>query len=147
MRHPSIHKSWHYISSTSGGRSVGIVRLQTKGHRVFLCPCGDTRNKHHWILVSAICNTSIAIRWFIIVYESLNNVHVHVSISCGSLHCVHVRSVTPSEVHGLLHLQGQFWTRNWRQNVYLQHGYSSLQQDANTQHCGYILVDFIIICI
>jgi hypothetical protein len=35
-RHPSIHKSWHYISSTSGGRSVGIVRSRTKGHGVCL---------------------------------------------------------------------------------------------------------------
>jgi hypothetical protein len=34
MRHPSIHKSWHYISSTSGGCSVGIVRLRTKSHGV-----------------------------------------------------------------------------------------------------------------
>jgi hypothetical protein len=25
-RHPSIHKSWHYISLTSGGHSVGIFR-------------------------------------------------------------------------------------------------------------------------
>jgi hypothetical protein len=33
-RHPSIHKSWHYISSTSGGRSVGIVPLRTKGYAV-----------------------------------------------------------------------------------------------------------------
>jgi hypothetical protein len=30
-RHPSIHKSWHY-PSTSDGRSVGIVRMRTKGH-------------------------------------------------------------------------------------------------------------------
>jgi hypothetical protein len=30
-RHPSIHKSWHQISPTRGGRSVGIVRLWTKG--------------------------------------------------------------------------------------------------------------------
>jgi hypothetical protein len=35
-RHPSIHKSWHKTSSTSGGRSVGIVRLRTKGHGVCL---------------------------------------------------------------------------------------------------------------
>jgi hypothetical protein len=35
-RLPSIHKSWHYISPTSGGRSVGIVRLRTKGHAVCL---------------------------------------------------------------------------------------------------------------
>jgi hypothetical protein len=33
-RHPFIHKSWHEISPTSGGRSVGILRLRTKGHRV-----------------------------------------------------------------------------------------------------------------
>jgi hypothetical protein len=33
-QHPSTHKSWHYISPTSGGRSVGIVRLRTKGHGV-----------------------------------------------------------------------------------------------------------------
>jgi hypothetical protein len=33
-RQPSIHKSWHYISPTSGGRSVGIVRSRTKGHGV-----------------------------------------------------------------------------------------------------------------
>jgi hypothetical protein len=32
-RHPSIHKSWHQFSPTSGGRSVSIVRLRTKGHR------------------------------------------------------------------------------------------------------------------
>jgi hypothetical protein len=31
----SLHKSWHYISSTSGGRSVGIVRSRTKGHGEF----------------------------------------------------------------------------------------------------------------
>jgi hypothetical protein len=38
-RHPYIHKSWHYISPTSGGRSVGIVRSRTKGHGVcFICP-------------------------------------------------------------------------------------------------------------
>jgi hypothetical protein len=36
-RHPSIHKSWHEILSTSGGRSVGIVRLRNKGHGVCLC--------------------------------------------------------------------------------------------------------------
>jgi hypothetical protein len=35
-RHPSIHKSWHLISSISGSRSVGIVRLRTKGHGVYL---------------------------------------------------------------------------------------------------------------
>jgi hypothetical protein len=35
----SIHKSWHYISSTSGGRSVGIVRLRSKGHGVCLFVC------------------------------------------------------------------------------------------------------------
>jgi hypothetical protein len=38
-----MHKSWHWISSTSGGRSVGIVRSRTKGHGVFffflLCRC------------------------------------------------------------------------------------------------------------
>jgi hypothetical protein len=33
-RHPSIRKSRHKISPTSGGRSVSIVRLRTKGHRV-----------------------------------------------------------------------------------------------------------------
>jgi hypothetical protein len=33
-RHPSLRKSWLYISPTSGGRSVGIVRLRTKGHGV-----------------------------------------------------------------------------------------------------------------
>jgi hypothetical protein len=41
MRHPSIHKSWHYISPTSGGRSVGIFRLPNKGHGVcffVFCP-------------------------------------------------------------------------------------------------------------
>jgi hypothetical protein len=37
-RHSSIHKSWHYISS-SGGRSDGIVRSRTKGHGVFVCFC------------------------------------------------------------------------------------------------------------
>jgi hypothetical protein len=35
-------KSWHWISSTSGGRSVGIIRLRAKGHGVCLffawCP-------------------------------------------------------------------------------------------------------------
>jgi hypothetical protein len=37
MRHPSIHKSWHQISSTNGGRSV---RSRTKGHGVcFVCAC------------------------------------------------------------------------------------------------------------
>jgi hypothetical protein len=35
-RRPSIHKSWHYISSISGGRSVGRVRSGTKGHGVCL---------------------------------------------------------------------------------------------------------------
>jgi hypothetical protein len=33
-RHPSIHKSWYYISSTSGGRSVGVC---------FLFVCGGMR--------------------------------------------------------------------------------------------------------
>jgi hypothetical protein len=33
-RHPSIHKSWHQISPTSGSCSVGIVHLRTKGHGV-----------------------------------------------------------------------------------------------------------------
>jgi hypothetical protein len=33
-RYPSIRKSWHYIPPTIGGRSVGIVRLRTKGHEV-----------------------------------------------------------------------------------------------------------------
>jgi hypothetical protein len=33
-RHPSIRKSLYEISLTSGGYSVGIVCLQTKGHRV-----------------------------------------------------------------------------------------------------------------
>jgi hypothetical protein len=36
-RHPSIHKSWHYISPTNGGLSVGAVRLRTKGHGVRFC--------------------------------------------------------------------------------------------------------------
>jgi hypothetical protein len=36
MRHPSIHESWHYVSSTSGGRSVGLIRLWIKGHGVCL---------------------------------------------------------------------------------------------------------------
>jgi hypothetical protein len=31
---PSVHKRWHYISSTNGGSSVGIVRSRTKGHGV-----------------------------------------------------------------------------------------------------------------
>jgi hypothetical protein len=31
---PSIHKKLALTSPTSGGRSVGIVRLRTKGHRV-----------------------------------------------------------------------------------------------------------------
>jgi hypothetical protein len=44
MRHPSIRKSWHQISPRSGGRSVGIVRLRAKDHRVcfgsaFLASC------------------------------------------------------------------------------------------------------------
>jgi hypothetical protein len=33
MGHPSIHRSWHQISLTHGCRSVGIVRLRTKGHK------------------------------------------------------------------------------------------------------------------
>jgi hypothetical protein len=33
-RHPSIRKSWHNISPTNGGRSVGIVLLRTKGHTI-----------------------------------------------------------------------------------------------------------------
>jgi hypothetical protein len=35
--HPFIRKIWHLISPTNGGRSFGIVRLRTKGHRVFFC--------------------------------------------------------------------------------------------------------------
>jgi hypothetical protein len=35
-RHPSIRKRWHYNSLTSGDRSVGVVRLRTKGHGVCL---------------------------------------------------------------------------------------------------------------
>jgi hypothetical protein len=35
-RHPSIHKSWHKILSASGGRSVSIVLLRTKGHGVYI---------------------------------------------------------------------------------------------------------------
>jgi hypothetical protein len=35
-RYPSMSKSWHYISSTSGGRLVGIVSLRTKVHAVFV---------------------------------------------------------------------------------------------------------------
>jgi hypothetical protein len=35
-RHPSVRKIYYQISPTSGGRSVGIVRLRTKGHGVFL---------------------------------------------------------------------------------------------------------------
>jgi hypothetical protein len=31
---PSIRNSWHQISPTIEGRSVGIVRLRTKGHGV-----------------------------------------------------------------------------------------------------------------
>jgi hypothetical protein len=34
-RHPSIRDSWHRISLTNGGRSVGMVRVRTKGHGVF----------------------------------------------------------------------------------------------------------------
>jgi hypothetical protein len=34
-QHPSIRASWQYILPTSGGRSVGIVRLWTEGHGVF----------------------------------------------------------------------------------------------------------------
>jgi hypothetical protein len=30
MRHPSIRKRWQLTSTTSGGRSVGIVRSRTK---------------------------------------------------------------------------------------------------------------------
>jgi hypothetical protein len=30
----TIHKSWHWVSSTSGSRSVGIVRSRTRGHGV-----------------------------------------------------------------------------------------------------------------
>jgi hypothetical protein len=33
-QHSSVHKRWHKISPTNGGRSVGIVRLRTKGHGV-----------------------------------------------------------------------------------------------------------------
>jgi hypothetical protein len=33
-RHPYIYKSWHYISPTSGGHSIGIVRSRSKGHGV-----------------------------------------------------------------------------------------------------------------
>jgi hypothetical protein len=32
--HPFIRKSWHQISPISAGRSVGIVRLRSKGHGV-----------------------------------------------------------------------------------------------------------------
>jgi hypothetical protein len=35
-RDPFIRKSWHWISPASGGRSVGKVRLRTKGHGVCL---------------------------------------------------------------------------------------------------------------
>jgi hypothetical protein len=38
-RHPSVHKSSHYISPTSVGRSVGKVRLQTKGHGIYFNSC------------------------------------------------------------------------------------------------------------
>jgi hypothetical protein len=34
---PSVHKSWHQISSTSGGNSVGIVRLRTKATEFVFC--------------------------------------------------------------------------------------------------------------
>jgi hypothetical protein len=33
-QHPYIHESCHYNSPTGGGRSVGTVRLRTKGHGV-----------------------------------------------------------------------------------------------------------------
>jgi hypothetical protein len=50
--HPSIHKSWHQISSTSGGRSVGIVRSRTKGHGVCFCLClCICKNNGHLIYV------------------------------------------------------------------------------------------------
>jgi hypothetical protein len=42
-RHPSIRKSWHYISPTSGGRSGGIVSLRTKGHGDDVCISQETR--------------------------------------------------------------------------------------------------------
>jgi hypothetical protein len=43
-RHPSIRKSCHYISPISGGRSVGIFRLRTKGHEV----CLSNENGKTW---------------------------------------------------------------------------------------------------
>jgi hypothetical protein len=36
MRHPSIHKSWHYFSPMGGSHSVSIVHLWTKGTE-FVC--------------------------------------------------------------------------------------------------------------
>jgi hypothetical protein len=43
--YPYIRKSWHKISSTSGGRSVGIVRLRAKGHGVvFFMACHLSHN-------------------------------------------------------------------------------------------------------
>jgi hypothetical protein len=52
---PSIHKKLALTSPTSGGRSVGIVRLRTKGHGVkWQCKIKHitwehrTRNASHW---------------------------------------------------------------------------------------------------
>jgi hypothetical protein len=43
MRHPSIRKSWYLNSPTSGDRSVGIVRLQSKSRGVCLL-CFPSQN-------------------------------------------------------------------------------------------------------
>jgi hypothetical protein len=57
-RHPSIHKSWHCISWTSGGHLVGIVLLWTKDLRVsFLV--GDNR----MAALSSVTNEVYRCQW------------------------------------------------------------------------------------
>jgi hypothetical protein len=56
-RYPSIRKSWPEISPTSGGRSVGIVRLLTKGHGVCFCFIDA------WLKDDSLWNLKILQQW------------------------------------------------------------------------------------
>jgi hypothetical protein len=95
-RHPSIHKSWHKISSTSGGHSVGIVRLRTKGHGVRLffllisilkhsCLLGHTPHGHNTVSIYGLSIFTI----YSIVLQS-SPVYLSAGSNSEGTHCYFV---------------------------------------------------------
>jgi hypothetical protein len=115
-RHPSIHKSWQYISSTNGSRSVGIVPLRTKGHGVFLFIAAKMllpNNCHRCISTIPSFDVHVTIFWNI----GLNLRSVVLCLVLCRMCSEHSDYKEGQSCHNDLHYEQPIWTESTGQSA------------------------------